>query len=355
MNKKLLGIALLAGLGLTHAAASAQEFDDRWYLTGSFGYNLQDGDRLTDNAPTLALGLGRFVNRNWSIDGELNYQNPGFDGDVTGAPSELNWPQYGVSVDIRRHFISEGRGWNPYALFGIGYQRAEESIIGATKRKDSHLAAKIGVGLQGTLGNRATVRAEVAVRIVADDASYAAGGPVDCDCYPHKMSESHFTDGLVSIGVLFPLGPAPVKEPPPPPPPPPPVTPPPAPPPPVTPPPPPPPPITIDLNGVNFDFDKSVLRPDAVQILSEAVTILQRYPEMRVEVAGHTDATGPAAYNQVLSERRAKAVYDYLTRNGISPSRLIGPVGYGPTRPIAPNNTREGRAKNRRTELNTQR
>jgi len=97
-----------------------------------------------------------------------------------------------------------------------------------------------------------------------------------------------------------------------------------------------------------------VLRPDAVNILRETVTILQRYPDMKVEVAGHTDSTGPAAYNQTLSERRAKAVYDYLISNGISANRLIGPVGYGSTRPIAPNDTREGRAKNRRTELNTQ-
>jgi len=60
------------------------------------------------------------------------------------------------------------------------------------------------------------------------------------------------------------------------------------------------------------------------------------------------------AHNQALSERRAKAVYDFLTSNGIPASRLSGPVGYGLTRPIAPNDTREGRARNRRTELNTQ-
>ena len=124
--------------------------------------------------------------------------------------------------------------------------------------------------------------------------------------------------------------------------------------------PPPPAPITIDLTGVNFDFDRSTLRPDAVQILNEAVEILRRYPDLGVEVAGHTDSVGAEQYNQGLSERRAQAVYDYLTSNGIDSSRLRGPIGYGESRPIAPNtnpdgsDNPEGRARNRRTELNVQ-
>src|SRR5690606_27618360 len=107
----------------------------------------------------------------------------------------------------------------------------------------------------------------------------------------------------------------------------------------------------------NFDFDKSTLRPDAIAILDEAIEILKRYPDLRVEVAGHTDAIGTDAYNQGLSERRARAVYDYLTANGIDASRLVGPNGYGESRPIAPNtnpdgsDNPEGRAQNRRTEL----
>ncbi|KGM50685.1 hypothetical protein N792_03855, partial [Lysobacter concretionis Ko07 = DSM 16239] len=119
-------------------------------------------------------------------------------------------------------------------------------------------------------------------------------------------------------------------------------------------------PVSIDLKGVNFDFDKSTLRPDAVSILSEATQILQRYPELKVEVAGHTDSKGTDAYNQALSERRATAVYNYLTSNGVDASRLVGPNGYGESRPIAPNtnpdgsDNPEGRALNRRTELNVQ-
>lgn len=119
-------------------------------------------------------------------------------------------------------------------------------------------------------------------------------------------------------------------------------------------------PLTIDLKGVNFDFDKATLRPDGVVILDEAISILGRYPDLRVEVAGHTDSIGSDAYNQGLSERRSRTVYDYLTGHGIDAGRLIGPNGYGESRPIAPNtnpdgsDNPEGRARNRRSELNVQ-
>src|SRR3546814_11057484 len=77
-------------------------------------------------------------------------------------------------------------------------------------------------------------------------------------------------------------------------------------------------------------------------------------------LAGHTDSKGTDAYNQALSERRASAVYDYLTSNGIDAGRLVGPVGYGESRPIATNTNAdgsdnpEGRARHRRTALNVQ-
>jgi OOP family OmpA-OmpF porin len=115
-------------------------------------------------------------------------------------------------------------------------------------------------------------------------------------------------------------------------------------------------PVSIDLKGVNFDFDKATLRPDAVAILGEAVEILKRYPELKVEVAGHTDLCGKDDYNQKLSERRAKAVYDYLTGNGVDAARLSGPVGYGESRPLEQTAQTLPGCKsetNRRTELNS--
>ena len=112
--------------------------------------------------------------------------------------------------------------------------------------------------------------------------------------------------------------------------------------------------IQIDLKGVNFDFDSANLRADSNAVLAEAIEILRRYPTLKVEVAGHTDSVGSDDYNQRLSERRARTVYDYLVANGIAADRLVGPVGYGEARPLDTNDTAAGRERNRRTELNVQ-
>jgi OOP family OmpA-OmpF porin len=365
MNKKLLCAALLSGLGVAQIA-SAQDFDDRWYVTGDVGYNHQDSSRDTENAMFAAIGVGKFINRNWSLDGQLNWQNP-----KQNASEDLNWSQYGVSLDLRRHFIAEGRNWNPYLLMGLGFQRAEEEFdnfpnpASPGQREDENLAAKFGLGLQGDLG-AVGIRTELAVRFDMDGNAVDAVG--------NDLGDSNFTDVLASVGVVIPLGAAPAAA--------------------VAPAPVAPNcadmdddgdgvnncddkcpgsqagqtigpdgcpvPVSIDLKGVNFDFDKATLRPDAVSILNEAIEILKRYPDLKVEVAGHTDSVGSDAYNQGLSERRAKTVYDYLTSNGVDAARLAGPTGYGESRPIAPNtnpdgsDNPEGRAQNRRTELNVQ-
>ena len=100
-----------------------------------------------------------------------------------------------------------------------------------------------------------------------------------------------------------------------------------------------------------FGFDSAEFTPEARAILDEQAAILEKESDVKVEIAGYTDSIGSEEYNQGLSERRAKAVEEYLISKGISAHRLKT-VGYGKSRPIAPNDTREGRAKNRRVELN---
>lgn len=118
------------------------------------------------------------------------------------------------------------------------------------------------------------------------------------------------------------------------------------------PPPPPAPPVKkkIVLRGVNFDFDKSDIRADAVPILEEAAKTLQDESQLTVSVNGYTDAIGSAEYNQRLSERRANAVKAYLEKLGVAGGRLTA-KGFGKSNPVASNDTAEGRAQNRRVEL----
>ena len=104
------------------------------------------------------------------------------------------------------------------------------------------------------------------------------------------------------------------------------------------------------LGGVVFDTGKSNIKPAFYAELDAIATTLKNNPAVKVEIEGHTDSVGRAAYNMKLSEKRAKAVMDYLVQKGIDPSRLSA-KGFGITRPIASNDTPEGRARNRRVEL----
>jgi len=102
---------------------------------------------------------------------------------------------------------------------------------------------------------------------------------------------------------------------------------------------------------VNFAFGESTLQPRATRTLDAVGAVLGRYPDLRVEIGGHTDAVGADAFNQRLSEARAEAVRAYLIdRFGVAPDRLAA-RGYGEGQPIASNDSRSGRALNRRVEF----
>jgi outer membrane protein OmpA-like peptidoglycan-associated protein len=107
----------------------------------------------------------------------------------------------------------------------------------------------------------------------------------------------------------------------------------------------------IVLRGVTFAFDSADLTADSQIILEAAIEALSESPGARIEVGGHTDSTGPEGYNQGLSERRAQAVADYLSKGGLEASKL-DVRGYGETQPVAGNDTRDGRSQNRRVSLN---
>ena len=361
MKMKLLCGALLGILGVAQTAAAEDQLDDRWYFTAGVGYDMLDSERNVDDDWSAHLGFGRFVSQRWSWDADLFYVNP------QDNNADLNWSIAGLGLTGRYHMRDAGDTWWPYFSVGAGVTRAYDEIAasdtnGPRERRDNNLYTKLGAGLQADYSKRISGRAELAMIWDFDD--QAAGGQDD------------YLDTIASVSIVVKLGDLP--EPPAPPPP----------------PPPPPPkqtcadldddgdgvnncedkcpnsqagqavgpdgcpvPLTIDLRGVNFDFDKAALRPDAIAILDEAIGILAKYPEIKVEVAGHTDLCGADTYNQTLSERRAKAVYDYLTGKGIAASRLMGPNGYGESRPLEA--TEQGfpgckSEKNRRTELNVQ-
>ncbi len=107
---------------------------------------------------------------------------------------------------------------------------------------------------------------------------------------------------------------------------------------------------TVILRNIFFDTDKYTLKNESVTELEKLILLLLKNPKLRIDISGHTDNEGSAEYNLELSKNRAKTVYEYLIRQGISRERLTY-SGYGLSRPVDVNTTEQGRAANRRTEF----
>jgi OOP family OmpA-OmpF porin len=373
MKKKLLGMALLGAVTLSQAVA-AQEYDNRWYLSGSVGALFTDSGRGASNSELLGVGVGKRFTENFALDVQADRAAPTLD--INPILGDQTWYLHSLSVVGRYYFIKEDRTWNPYLAGGLGAFRHHEQRNSGVNRPGFgpgyggerigwNAGALVGVGLESDRRKRVDYRMEAGLRYDKDG---------NADYWPRVPGsdaefQSHALDGYVTASVLVKLGdlavpvvaaPAPtcdtldgdndgvndcndkcpnseagqtigadgcpVK-------------------------------LTIDLKGVNFDFDKATLRPDAVVILDEAVSVLAKYPELKVEVAGHTDLCGKDTYNQDLSQRRAQTVFDYLTGKGIDAGRLMGPTGYGESRPLEATEQTSPACKsetNRRTELNVQ-
>lgn len=103
-------------------------------------------------------------------------------------------------------------------------------------------------------------------------------------------------------------------------------------------------------NDILFDFDSAALRAASRQSLRDMANVFVEYPETRIDISGHTDSVGSAAYNQNLSEERARSVTRYLTSQGVSSTR-ISTRGYGESLPTSSNETAAGRQLNRRVEI----
>jgi OmpA-OmpF porin, OOP family len=104
------------------------------------------------------------------------------------------------------------------------------------------------------------------------------------------------------------------------------------------------------FDHLNFDSASTTLTPDSAQTVNDLIAIMKCFPNMNVQLEGHTDSTGDPDANKKLSVDRAEAVKATMVSAGIDPSR-ISTAGWGQEKPIASNDTEDGKAKNRRTEL----
>ena len=233
--------------------------------------------------------------------------------------------------------------------------------------KNKYLAlTALGFFLRGCTGVLTKNQAALVGALTCGAAGAAAGGIITHNT-GHRLSEGAaipigaVTGAVICGGLAYLMTEDPKPKPAPPPPPPPPPAPKPKPKP--APPPPPPPPApkpkpkpapkverTIILDDVLFDFDKSNIKPEAGAILDRLVAFMKENKVKKAALSGHTDNVGTDAYNKKLSERRVNSVKAYVIKKGVEAGRVSG-QGFGESKPIADNKTKEGRAKNRRVEI----
>ena len=371
----LIALALVGG----SAVAQAQDFGN-WYIAPRIGANFSDSSRETDTSVWGGFGVGVWVNPHLAVDFEYTINNAKFDDSSWRRGHE--WESVGLGVSGRWFFGDEGAQWRPYVMVGVGALRhaAYSGYLLDGQGYDPHgwdPMVTAGGGIQYNLSENVAIRGELAARY--DHDNNTRGNLSESLGYDISR-KSGYVDGIASVGLVYSFGhaAAPVAEKP------------------VAPPPAPdchsldddhdgvnncddrcadtpagtivgpdgcPQKVVIDLRGVNFKFDRpkkgehnidptlAVPTSDSIAILDQAVDALKRYPEIKVELDGHTDSVGTDQYNQGLSERRAQIVSDYLTSHGIDASRITAVKGFGESQPIDTNSTKEGRARNRRTEL----
>ena len=374
------GSSATGSSGLSASVAIA----DRFYVSPMATYTLADSDRGTKNGLGGTVAIGKQFQQRFAFELAAHYAS--FKPDANGADSAKL-----VSGAVRGLLFPTSGGL--YGLAGLGYGRFKDHPGLDPDYRSILWTVGMGylVGPFDLVATGVSLRAEVAFR------SDMHRGELTADKYNNALNE-----GVASLGLLIPIGagPAPVAAPAPL-----------APEPeaasvevvpvvaptdtdgdgvtddadqcPDTPPgtavdatgcplpEPTPPPVAdcqspengapvslkgckagdkIVLRGVTFEFDRANLVPNAKTILDQAGDALLSAQNIRVEIAGHTDARGSDAYNSKLSNQRAQSVMNYLTERGIAADRMSA-KGYGESEPVADNETDEGRELNRRVEL----
>lgn len=387
-------LALLLAACASPVLAQESEPELRPYFDGGYTYTIPDCDGSgCKHGNGSWLGFGVPLNQYWSVELNANYDQ----FNSNGAKDPNNWRQWGAEVG-GLFFYSRNRAFSPYVGVAVGGMQQEQrqktppagpATVEHDNSTDPFANAGVGffsyfgnlpagvrfdaryrwlatsgidgvgtlsepvfrVGLVAELGGSAAPKEVAVVKDsdgdgVPDDADLCPGTPkgvkVDAKGCPLDSDGDGVPDGIDQCPGT-------------------------------------PPGVAVDAKGcpttmgsgrfkitgsgadlrfedVHFEFDKTDLSDYAMQMLDDAANVIgqvsQKYPGLKVDVSGHTDSVGTEGYNQGLSERRANSVKDYLLRKGVESGRL-STYAYGESKPIATNDTEEGRAQNRRAETRT--
>lgn len=360
-----------------------QPVDTRWYVAPYGTFTATDADYV-DNHGGGGLAIGKMIDQHFNVEVKGFAENAstrrnypysrfyGQSGDVTLA---------GATADLQYYFMRSK--FSPYAVVGLGGMNTGVSgtvttPLGTSSAKHNSAAfvAEAGVGMSYEVLDNLLLRSDIRYRYSNQNLGGFENTPLGNSQLGalNGSGAQDVNDMTVNVGVVIPFGEKPKAEPY--------VV--------AAAPAPTPPiriattpdcsrldsdrdgvndcvdkspntivgskvdttghPVSLELKGVNFQFDSAQLTPNAMRILDSVVIGLKNQLERNaIEVDGHTSIEGSAAHNQKLSQNRAQAVASYLRSKGVS-NRLTA-RGFGATRPIGSNNTEQGRTQNRRVEL----
>lgn len=344
LKKYLLAAAALTSVGFfpTAQAQTGDVVDKRWYVAPFGTFLRAGGDRRSNDGFGGGMGFGKMLDEHFNVELKGFYQYAG------GDHGNRTWDMAGGTADVQ-YFISRGI-FSPYTVLGVGAMNT------------SHNGGD-GIGFIGEAGAGFTYELHDNL-LLRSDVRYRYNNNFNANLQP---GTNEFHDMVVNVGFVIPLGPKPrpvVAE----------AAPAPA---------PTPTPVAAtdcstldsDNDGVNdcddrcpdtiagahvgvhgcwivdvkFDNDKAVIKPQYFPNLDDTAKLIKEHPELSIEIQGHTSKTGGFKHNMLLSERRAMAVKKYLVDGNNFPN--LTTRGYGWTQPIDSNETEEGRANNRRVQL----
>ena len=296
---------------ITFAFAGAALANDQWYLGATAGHYDLDGNRAANedhNAATIGIQAGKYIADDVAI--ELGYgANAGHDDFTVTSLNALVW------------LGDESASWRPYLLGGFNQYDFDETNNLAPGHEDKSEQLMFGLGLgkqfEGALEFRADVRGMA-------DLDNSDAQDLGFQISLNKV----FGEKPAPAPVAAPVAPAPVAAPEP------------APEPETR-------TITVRLN-VEFEFNKAVVLAIYGDQLEAIAAAMKAHEDIDLVLEGHTDSRGSDEYNMSLSDRRASAVKEKLVADYGIPAGRISAVGYGESRPVASNETDDGRARNRR-------
>ncbi|MDD3764168.1 MAG: OmpA family protein [Nevskiales bacterium] len=326
---KIRHLAAAAVLGGSAMSAHAAEVLSPT-VYGGYSFVSADDLRLSDDGNGFFVGTGIPLSEYWNIDFSSFHHN--FKRDAPSSPN--HWRENGFKLDALFYY-SRNAAFSPYVGLGVGYLKM---VLEDSNFDKDGVFYDAGVGMQTypkMFNGKAGFTADVRYRWFDTD-------------LPGGVSDT-LGEVVARVGLVVPLGKVSLSEP---------VV-------PVAEPAPaepqPAPAVTPmeaerRFEDVHFAFDRSDLNDTDRALLDSAATVInqlgEQYPRLRVKVDGHTDWVGTDGYNMALGERRANSVKLYLTRKGV-PAEMIDTTSYGESKPVASNETAEGRAQNRRAEVRT--